>query len=41
MRAVRGVIFASVLFSLGLAVASCDTLDLDFFDTKKKLPGGA
>ncbi len=39
MRVVRGLIFASVVLSLGLAVASCDSLDLDFFDTKKKLPG--
>ena len=37
---VRRVMCAVVLASLALAVAGCDTIDnLEFFDTKKKLPG--
>lgn len=36
----RRLICAAVLGSMSLAVAGCDTIDsLEFFDTKKKLPG--
>lgn len=40
MGFVRRVTCAAVLASLALTVAGCDTIDsLEFFDTKKKLPG--
>lgn len=42
MRVTRGLVVAAVLMSMGVAVSGCDTLDslnLDFFDSKKKLPG--
>lgn len=42
MLVARGLIVAAVLMSMGVAVSGCDTLDslnLDFFDSKKKLPG--
>jgi hypothetical protein len=40
MRVVRGVLLGVVLLPFAGALAGCDTLDtLQFWDTKKKLPG--
>jgi hypothetical protein len=42
MRRRRGLAFATLLLVVGVSVAGCESFDgfnLDFFDTKKKLPG--
>jgi hypothetical protein len=42
MRLARGLICAVLAGAIGIGAAGCDTLDsldMDFFNTKKKLPG--
>jgi len=42
MRRRRGLAFATLLLVVGVSVAGCESFDgfnLDFLDTKKKLPG--
>lgn len=42
MRRMRGLSVAALLVAVGVSVAGCETFDgfnLDFLDTKKKLPG--